>query len=154
MIEWALNTKWTTIISNVWQDKASLLKGFPINTDRALRRTWRLWVDHNKIFQLPKWVQPRWLSLFQIIMKTGKRVTELRDFYVLFPPVVFNSTAQFWGCINQAEKWFLCVIMSLQKVSCCCRKPSRYRSGTVNSKSFVGKILLWIKWKFELTYAL
>ena len=27
-------------------------------------------------------------------------------------------------------------------------------SGTVNSKSFVGKVLLRIKWKFELTYAL
>ena len=26
-----------------------------------------------------------------------------------------------------------------------------YRSGTVNSKSFVGKVLLQIKWKFELT---
>ena len=26
-----------------------------------------------------------------------------------------------------------------------------YRSGTVNSKSFVGKDFLWIKWKFELT---
>ena len=25
-----------------------------------------------------------------------------------------------------------------------------YRSATVNSKSFVGKILFWIKWKFEL----
>ena len=30
----------------------------------------------------------------------------------------------------------------------------RYRSGTVNSKSFVGKVLLRIKRKFELTYAL
>ena len=29
-----------------------------------------------------------------------------------------------------------------------------YRSGTVNSKSFIGKVLLQIKWKFELTYAL
>ena len=29
-----------------------------------------------------------------------------------------------------------------------------YRSGTVNSKPFVGKVLLRIKWKFELTYAL
>ena len=29
-----------------------------------------------------------------------------------------------------------------------------YRSGMVNSKSFVGKVLLRIKWKFELTYAL
>ena len=29
-----------------------------------------------------------------------------------------------------------------------------YRSGTVNSKSFVGKVLLRTKWKFELTYAL
>ena len=27
---------------------------------------------------------------------------------------------------------------------------SWYRSGTVNSKSFVGKVLLRIKWKFEL----
>ena len=26
----------------------------------------------------------------------------------------------------------------------------QYRSGTVNSKSFVGKVLLRIKWKFEL----
>ena len=30
----------------------------------------------------------------------------------------------------------------------------KYRSGTVNSKSFVGKVLLRIKRKFELTYAL
>ena len=29
-----------------------------------------------------------------------------------------------------------------------------YRSGTVNSKSFVGKALLQIKWKFELINAL
>ena len=29
-----------------------------------------------------------------------------------------------------------------------------YRSGTVNSKSFVGKVLLRIKWKFELYYTL
>ena len=28
--------------------------------------------------------------------------------------------------------------------------PLYYRSGTVNSKSFVGKVLLRIKWKFEL----
>ena len=28
---------------------------------------------------------------------------------------------------------------------------NHYRSGTVNSKSFVGKVLLQIKWKFELT---
>ena len=31
---------------------------------------------------------------------------------------------------------------------------SNYRSGTVNSKSFVGKVFLRIKRKFELTYAL
>ena len=29
-----------------------------------------------------------------------------------------------------------------------------YRSGTVNSKSFLGKVLLRIEWKFELNYAL
>ena len=31
---------------------------------------------------------------------------------------------------------------------------THYRSGTVNSKSFVGKVLLRIKWKFELINAL
>ena len=30
----------------------------------------------------------------------------------------------------------------------------KYRSGTVNSKSFVGKVLFQIKRKFELNYAL
>ena len=30
-------------------------------------------------------------------------------------------------------------------------KSLTYRLGTVNSKSFVGKVLLQIKWKFELT---
>ena len=34
------------------------------------------------------------------------------------------------------------------------RYPIQYRSGTVNSKSFVSKVLLRIKWKFELTHAL
>ena len=29
-----------------------------------------------------------------------------------------------------------------------------YRSGTVNSKSFVGKVFLQIKWTFELNYVL
>ena len=38
-------------------------------------------------------------------------------------------------------------LYSLRKFWC-------YRSGTVNSKSFVGKVLLRIKRKFELTYAL
>ena len=30
----------------------------------------------------------------------------------------------------------------------------KYRSGMVNSKSFIAKVLLRIKWKFELIYAL
>ena len=30
------------------------------------------------------------------------------------------------------------------------RDKRKYRSGMVNSKSFVGKVLLRIKWKFEL----
>ena len=33
-------------------------------------------------------------------------------------------------------------------------KLLNYRLGTVNSKSFIGKVLLRIKRKFELTYAL
>ena len=34
------------------------------------------------------------------------------------------------------------------------QKKQRYRSGTVNSKSFISKVLLRIKRKFELIYAL
>ena len=33
-------------------------------------------------------------------------------------------------------------------------KIKKYRSGTVNSKSFVSKVLLRIKWKFKLINAL
>ena len=33
---------------------------------------------------------------------------------------------------------------------CYLKQETKYRSGTVNSKSFVGKVLLRIKWKFEL----
>ena len=33
-------------------------------------------------------------------------------------------------------------------------EETHYRSGMVNSKSFVGKVLLRIKWKFELINAL
>ena len=44
-------------------------------------------------------------------------------------------------------------LTNLTKKSVCLSKFSGktiYRSGTVNSKSFVGKVLLRIKWKFEL----
>ena len=34
------------------------------------------------------------------------------------------------------------------------RQKVYYRSGMVNSKSFIGKVLLRIKWKFKLTYTL
>ena len=34
------------------------------------------------------------------------------------------------------------------------QKKQRYRSGAVNSKSFISKVLLRIKRKFELIYAL
>ena len=30
------------------------------------------------------------------------------------------------------------------------RNNDNYRLGPVNSKSFAGQVLLWIKWKFEL----
>ena len=43
----------------------------------------------------------------------------------------------------QCKKWFTQPSMQFQ-----------YRLGMVNSKSFVGKVLLQIKWKFELIYAL
>ena len=52
--------------------------------------------------------------------------------------------------LNCVEIFITCLINVL-----CCPMLSNlkryYRSGTVNSKSFVGKVLLQIKWKFELT---
>ena len=39
-------------------------------------------------------------------------------------------------------------------LDCASKANEFYRSGTVNSKSFVGKVLLRIKRKFELTYPL
>ena len=55
-----------------------------------------------------------------------------------------------WLCSSEIDRlctitmpWYRWIISNLL-----------YRSGTVNSKSFVGKVLLRIKWKFELTYAL
>ena len=48
------------------------------------------------------------------------------------------------------QNWFrtyLLVAPLLQLQQC---ERVHYRSGTVNSKSFVGKVLLRIKWKFEL----
>ena len=48
----------------------------------------------------------------------------------------------------------LCIWDENLNLTPCSVERSTYRSGTVNSKSFVGKVLLRIKWKFELTYAL
>ena len=39
----------------------------------------------------------------------------------------------------------------LQHTETYIKHETQYRLGTVNSKSFVGKVLLRIKWKFELT---
>ena len=45
---------------------------------------------------------------------------------------------------------FFCNLASEGPVIIIHQLKSSYRSGTVNSKSFVGKVLLRIKWKFEL----
>ena len=44
--------------------------------------------------------------------------------------------------------------IALQAINALKETITRYRSGTVNSKSFVGKVLLRIKQKFELINAL
>ena len=48
----------------------------------------------------------------------------------------------------------LCTVMSVPCNICENCKLCIYRSGTVNSKSFIGKVFLWIKWKFELNTTL
>ena len=67
------------------------------------------------------------------------------------------------------KEWEFCLISLFESIKSLCDglisthiyypltivvQSFKYRSGTVNSKSFVGKVLLRIKWKFELTYAL
>ena len=46
----------------------------------------------------------------------------------------------------------LCMVKWVARKEVCvfCNFTYLYRSGTVNSKSFVGKVLLRIKWKFKL----
>ena len=41
--------------------------------------------------------------------------------------------------------------LNLYSLLCCKYRIHRYRSGMVNSKSLVSKVLLRVKWKFELT---
>ena len=60
------------------------------------------------------------------------------------PPIVDRMTD---ACENIT--FSLTMVGNKQKT-----ESSRYRSGTVNSKSFVGKVLLWIKRKFKLNYTL
>ena len=50
-------------------------------------------------------------------------------------------------CINYKEQTYTRLLRFL----CWIHTISTYRPGTVNSKSFVGQVLLRIKWKFELT---
>ena len=47
-----------------------------------------------------------------------------------------------------------CLVLPLLTILTFPQSATMLRSGTVNSKSFVGKVLLQIKQKFELTYAL
>ena len=61
--------------------------------------------------------------------------------------MLYDSKPQCLFIIHSEEKgWQVNLVKSERKLW--------YRSGTVNSKSFIGKVLLRIKWKFELTYAL
>ena len=55
------------------------------------------------------------------------------------PPSIHAVSTLLTGMKNQNKRWG-CLY--------------HYRSGTVNSKSFVGKDFLRIKWKFDLNYAL
>ena len=50
---------------------------------------------------------------------------------------------------ERVQQWTVVTVTQGTKSLYCFN--SGYRSGTVNSKSFVGKVLLQIKWKFELT---
>ena len=51
---------------------------------------------------------------------------------------------------NRNTRMMILILMHLSEVFL----DKCYRSGTVNSKSFVGKVLLQIKRKFKLIYAL
>ena len=77
-------------------------------------------------------------------------------------PTKWSHNFIFHFCVQTAAKCLVSIEAQVQicnfycqdfALSCKCMLY-RYRSGTVNSKSFVGKVLLRIKRKFELTYAL
>ena len=64
--------------------------------------------------------------------------------------LVINCENEVCSCSNNTVSkafWWKKVLLE-QKISCC---GVIYRSGTVNSKSFVSKVLLRIKFNFELT---
>ena len=62
----------------------------------------------------------------------------------LLPPAnEVRGKVMFYTCLSFCSQWpskqAVCILLECIQV------------GTVNSKSFVGKVLLRIKWKFELT---
>ena len=69
------------------------------------------------------------------------------------PHPVCKGISQSYDWISQQSTSHRCMRHVQQEIKTN-RPIQNYRSGTVNSKSFVGKVLLRIKWKFELTYAL
>ena len=64
--------------------------------------------------------------------------------------IIFSLTTIIKQCQKLWIKLHLSELLVLTHISSFFSNTWKYRSGTVNSKSFVGKVLLWIKWKFEL----
>ena len=56
--------------------------------------------------------------------------------------------------IDIEKRSFSSHLLTLATISSYHEKKFDYRSAMVNSKSFVEKVFLRIKWKFELIYAL
>ena len=72
-------------------------------------------------------------------------ITDRPPFYtVIVFKFVYSQEKNIWRHIPIKHSAYLLIMT----INC------RYRSGTVNSKSFVGKVLLRIKWKFKLINAL
>ena len=65
----------------------------------------------------------------------------------MFGRVVVIGIISSYNLTAAKTGWF--IYLNLQKFT-----KNEYRSGTVNSKSFVGKVLLRIKWKFKLNNTL
>ena len=95
------------------------------------------WLQCTEWHSSPNWLELHIFSKLILHQKEGIGITWIRRQLCCFT----NKNKS--PCTGHLIKWTLNKLLVFDMIN-------RYRSGTVNSKSFVGKVLLQIKQKFEL----